>query len=369
MAPQLPPSGRSQNAVTGNQVYQARPWATQEQWSSDPASSLEWFDTGSLSQGRQFDYDITALTAPVATSGPSMNASMEDRFSNYGFVDPSASQSFGRTSNLDWSNMKMPLCVPNLWQGSTLAMSKWSNALNPPTNSEKSPDLSQWISPPFGQMEGPEGDQMEDNPAIKNKKIKRMLSNRASAKRSRQRRQERLDELEIQSAKLHVEHASMTRKLKDALEASRRYQDENSRLKREIDLLKSQLDPSDSKRLKVSSSSLSNDIVEFPETKLEDSSKSATSSHSLASHPVDFGSDVEVKQEFHGIPLGENGLGISLSPFSPDSGVTGTHDTSAPLNDLAFPINSDAVGPEFDCLEDDWFADIVDCFDQKSLVP
>ncbi|CAI5930856.1 unnamed protein product [Closterium sp. NIES-65] len=48
------------------------------------------------------------------------------------------------------------------------------------------------------------------------KKHKRMMSNRASAKRSRQRKQERLEELEIQSAKLRVENAAVTRRLNEA---------------------------------------------------------------------------------------------------------------------------------------------------------
>eukprot|EP00475_Leptophrys_vorax_P041089 TRINITY_DN7720_c0_g1_i1.p1 TRINITY_DN7720_c0_g1~~TRINITY_DN7720_c0_g1_i1.p1 ORF type:complete len:312 (-),score=-3.47 TRINITY_DN7720_c0_g1_i1:134-1069(-) len=73
------------------------------------------------------------------------------------------------------------------------------------------------------------------------KKYKRMMSNRASAKRSRQRKQERLEELEIQSAKLRVENAAVTRRLNEATEHIRHFQESNERLHDELKRLRDAL--------------------------------------------------------------------------------------------------------------------------------
>ncbi|CAI5529000.1 unnamed protein product [Closterium sp. Naga37s-1] len=77
------------------------------------------------------------------------------------------------------------------------------------------------------------------------KKHKRMMSNRASAKRSRQRKQERLEELEIQSAKLRVENAAVTRRLNEASDHIRQYQESNDRLQNELKRLRDALTRAD----------------------------------------------------------------------------------------------------------------------------
>jgi len=71
---------------------------------------------------------------------------------------------------------------------------------------------------------------------------RRMMSNRASAKRSRQRRQERLDELEIVSAKLQVENSAVQRRLVEANERIRKFQHENESLQSELRMLKSMVE-------------------------------------------------------------------------------------------------------------------------------
>ncbi|CAI5531622.1 unnamed protein product [Closterium sp. Naga37s-1] len=68
------------------------------------------------------------------------------------------------------------------------------------------------------------------------------MSNRASAKRSRQRRQVRLEELEIQSAKLKMENAAVQRRLTEATDKIRRFQEQNSNLERELKRLRKELD-------------------------------------------------------------------------------------------------------------------------------
>lgn len=85
-------------------------------------------------------------------------------------------------------------------------------------------------------------DLMDNDDGTSDKKIRRMLSNRASAKRSRQRRQERLGELEIQTAKLRVENTTITRKYHEAIDQARRYQDENQKLRMDLENIRSQLE-------------------------------------------------------------------------------------------------------------------------------
>ncbi|CAI5489998.1 unnamed protein product [Closterium sp. Naga37s-1] len=61
-----------------------------------------------------------------------------------------------------------------------------------------------------------------------------MMSNRASAKRSRKRRQERLEELEVLSASLHVDNASAQRRLNEAQDTIRRLQRCQQALQRSV---------------------------------------------------------------------------------------------------------------------------------------
>ncbi|GBG61875.1 hypothetical protein CBR_g23827 [Chara braunii] len=74
------------------------------------------------------------------------------------------------------------------------------------------------------------------------KRLKRMLSNRASAKRSRQRRMQRLEELESQADDLRVENATLVRKNSHATEKLADYLEENQRLQSEIVALRQELE-------------------------------------------------------------------------------------------------------------------------------
>lgn len=62
----------------------------------------------------------------------------------------------------------------------------------------------------------------------------RLVSNRASAKRSRQRKHDRLQELELLAAKLRVEQAETQRRLAEAQSKLQRYARENAALKHEL---------------------------------------------------------------------------------------------------------------------------------------
>ncbi|KAG6549869.1 hypothetical protein Mapa_008851 [Marchantia paleacea] len=83
-------------------------------------------------------------------------------------------------------------------------------------------------------MEGSD-DEGEGAPVISEKRRKRMLSNRASAQRSRQRRQERLDTLEVLVAQLRVENAALTRKANNAVATAKKLEDENKVLRERLE--------------------------------------------------------------------------------------------------------------------------------------
>ncbi|KAL2650893.1 hypothetical protein R1flu_019021 [Riccia fluitans] len=75
----------------------------------------------------------------------------------------------------------------------------------------------------------------EGAPVISEKRRKRMLSNRASAQRSRQRRQERLDTLEVLVAQLRVENAALKTKANTAVASVKKLEDENKVLRERLD--------------------------------------------------------------------------------------------------------------------------------------
>ncbi|XP_024377704.1 uncharacterized protein [Physcomitrium patens] len=74
------------------------------------------------------------------------------------------------------------------------------------------------------------------------KRKKRMLSNRASAQRSRQRRQERLDQLEVLTAQLRVENSTLQKKLGVAVQVAKKFEDENKALQRRVERLSKELE-------------------------------------------------------------------------------------------------------------------------------
>jgi hypothetical protein len=68
-----------------------------------------------------------------------------------------------------------------------------------------------------------------------------MLSNRASAQRSRQRRQDRLDQLEVLTAQLRVENASLLRKSNLAVQLARKFEGENKKLQEKANYLSKEI--------------------------------------------------------------------------------------------------------------------------------
>jgi hypothetical protein len=73
------------------------------------------------------------------------------------------------------------------------------------------------------------------------KRKRRMNSNRASAQRSRQRKQERLDELEVLTAQLRLENACLRRKSNMAVQLAEKYEEERSMLARKVVELEKQV--------------------------------------------------------------------------------------------------------------------------------
>lgn len=80
-----------------------------------------------------------------------------------------------------------------------------------------------------------EGDnQLHNNMIIDERKRRRMISNRESARRSRMRKQKHLDELWSQVVRLRNENFSLLDKLNQLLESHDKGVDENARLKEEV---------------------------------------------------------------------------------------------------------------------------------------
>ncbi|KAG0612436.1 hypothetical protein M758_6G027500 [Ceratodon purpureus] len=82
-----------------------------------------------------------------------------------------------------------------------------------------------------------------------------MSSNRASAQRSRQRKQERLDELEILTAQLRLENATLARRSKIAEQLAKRIQVEKNALAKQVEELKKELEATRQPRMQGSSTS------------------------------------------------------------------------------------------------------------------
>ncbi|CAI5972681.1 unnamed protein product [Closterium sp. NIES-65] len=132
-----------------------------------------------------------------------------------------------------WQQQAVPAGSLEAWAKSTGA----ANIAPRPVQSGSGPGFAWGANPEVDPHHAEEDEEEMDE-----KKYKRMMSNRASAKRSRQRRQVRLEELEIQSAKLKMENAAVQRRLTEATDKIRRFQEQNSNLERELKRLRKELD-------------------------------------------------------------------------------------------------------------------------------
>jgi hypothetical protein len=99
-----------------------------------------------------------------------------------------------------------------------------------------------------------------------------MNSNRASAQRSRQRRQERLDQLEILTAQLRVENATIVRKANLATQLAKKFEEEKDQLQVKLQKLKRVLD-------KVGGSKLLKQLADILDTEDFPSSRKLSVTH------------------------------------------------------------------------------------------
>ena len=166
----------------------------------------------------------------------------------------------------------------------------------------------------------------------------RILSNRASAKRSRQRRQERLEELEKESAELLADRAAALEKLERANDELARLRAENSRLAKEVKSLKSGQDPN----------AVVDDVVEAKPVKEEHSESVADGSGCFSGSPAD-SAPAAVKK-------------VDAEPECVGSEVTEWSLEKAADDNMELP-----AGAEYselgDIMGDDLFAGLLDCFD------
>ncbi|GAQ87262.1 Putative basic region leucin zipper-containing protein [Klebsormidium nitens] len=87
-----------------------------------------------------------------------------------------------------------------------------------------------------------ENSSLPTEPKDQKKKIRRRLSNRESARRSRARRQSQLDTLEVQVAELRVSNAALLKKAQDAAQGLAEHSKNNEAMREEIAMLRQTLD-------------------------------------------------------------------------------------------------------------------------------
>jgi len=102
------------------------------------------------------------------------------------------------------------------------------------------------------------------------KRKKRMLSNRASAQRSRLRRQERLDQLEVLTAKLRVENSTLQKKLTAAVDVAKKFDGQNKDLLKKVDRLSKELEAGGRRARKLTAAK-SNDCARNQQTACDSS--------------------------------------------------------------------------------------------------
>ncbi|CAI5482753.1 unnamed protein product [Closterium sp. Yama58-4] len=234
------------------------------------------------------------------------------------------------------------------------------------------------------------------------------MSNRASAKRSRQRRQVRLEELEIQSAKLKMENAAVQRRLTEATDKIRRFQEQNANLERELKRLRKELDDSNGgSNAGAAGSTLSQDskpsspekesALSSPLTAVTDGlagedskgpgkrkrmEKSATD---VNDSPDDY-SDPVLLPAVNGVvkaeslflseqgDVGTDGEDESDCQLSDSTAITPAEGAAAALpagdvkaNPVAPAGGYQLMGRDMDVADGEFFATLIDCFDGKPM--
>ena len=117
-------------------------------------------------------------------------------------------------------------CMPSVLQYNTFLTNLPNFQANVPVH-----DFSSCVSNNSTSDEG--DDQLHTNMIIDERKQRRMISNRESARRSRMRKQKHLDELWSQVVRLRTENYSLIDKLNNLSESHDKVLEENAKLKEE----------------------------------------------------------------------------------------------------------------------------------------
>ncbi|KAG0586110.1 hypothetical protein KC19_2G064900 [Ceratodon purpureus] len=193
----------------------------------------------------------------------------------------------------------------------------------------------------------------EDPVLIDEKRKRRMTSNRASAQRSRQRRQGRLDELEILTAQLRLENATLARRAKFAEELAKKFQTETNVTATKVEELKQELEVARHSRAQSSPDS-------------EDESKDVNSG--VCNMVEEGGSSRDtlvVKLETSSKGYRENVP--TNSEIKIERNTSGTDLSGSIFQELYDAIDSDQydgsnIGGEVtDLLEEEWIGSFTDC--------
>eukprot|EP00475_Leptophrys_vorax_P003844 TRINITY_DN12245_c0_g1_i1.p1 TRINITY_DN12245_c0_g1~~TRINITY_DN12245_c0_g1_i1.p1 ORF type:complete len:430 (-),score=47.16 TRINITY_DN12245_c0_g1_i1:165-1454(-) len=216
----------------------------------------------------------------------------------------------------------------------------------------------------------------ENEEELDEKKYKRMMSNRASAKRSRQRRQCRLEELEIQSAKLKMENSAVQRRLTEAKDQIRRFQEQNTNLERELKRLRKELGgctAGDSGNDKASVSSLSTgsagktSILSSPHVTDVKGANEAVNPTNKRKRSDDAVVDTVVAPDSavvktEALYLEDDDFTCAEETEDCNTELTASAAAEAPANAAGWESMGDAADGEF-------FATLIECFDGKPMEP
>mmetsp|Transcript_39839 Transcript_39839/g.55333 ORF Transcript_39839/g.55333 Transcript_39839/m.55333 type:complete len:279 (+) Transcript_39839:19-855(+) len=182
-------------------------------------------------------YPTNAASTTVQTSGVSdsivdyRHANVEENINNYD------QDFFGLNKTFGGEDIKPMVEKTIPWRQGETAYDNSTKTCSSPTfkessNAEESADVVVECTNEVGKETVPKED---------DKKARRMLSNRESARRSRQRKQQHVDELQGQASQLRAENLNILHRLAMVAQLTENLNNENRRLSNELSSLTTQL--------------------------------------------------------------------------------------------------------------------------------
>ncbi|CAI5470061.1 unnamed protein product [Closterium sp. Yama58-4] len=271
-----------------------------------------------------------------------------------------------------WQQQAVPAGSLEAWAKSTGA----ANIAPRPVQSASGPGFAWGVNPEVDPHHAEEDEEEMDE-----KKYKRMMSNRASAKRSRQRRQVRLEELEIQSAKLKMENAARLRKELDDSNGGSNAGAAGSTLSQDSKPSSPEKESALSSPLTAVTDGLAREDSKGPgkRKRTEESATDVNDSPDDSSDPVllpAVNNIVKAESLFLSEQgdVGTEGEDESDCQLSDSTAITPAEGAAAALpagdvkaNPVAPAGGYQLMGRDMDVADGEFFATLIDCFDGKPM--